>query len=289
MKKHTVWRGARRAAGKNRRAAAGAMKKTLVGAAPAGLFGFARRRVHGVRWIPAVALLLLFGFACTGDAPRWGYTGDIGPQHWAELSPQYRACAGKNQAPINLTGFTEADLQPIRFDYRAGGNEILNNGHTVQVQYAADSSIVVDGRTFALKQFHFHAPSENHINGQSFPMEAHLVHADKDGHLAVIAVMFTHGEANKGLAAAWAKMPQHAGDKHALPSPVAAADILPANRDHYRFNGSLTTPPCTEGVRWLVMKEPVPASVEQIERFARVMHHPNNRPIQETNARAVLR
>lgn len=262
---------------------------TRLAAAPPVLSGFARRRVHGARRMFAAALLLLFGFACTGDAPRWGYTGDIGPEHWAELSPQYRACAGKNQAPINLTGFTEADLQPIRFDYRAGGNEILNNGHTVQVQYAADSSIAVDGRTFALKQFHFHAPSENHINGRSFPMEAHLVHADKDGHLAVIAVMFTHGEANKGLAEAWAKMPQHAGDKHALPSPVAAADILPANRDHYRFNGSLTTPPCTEGVRWLVMKEPVPASAEQIERFARVMHHPNNRPIQATNARAVLR
>lgn len=228
------------------------------------------------------------GIAYSAGQLHWSYSGDTGPEHWAELSPQYGACSGKNQAPINLTEFVEADLEPIDFAYRAGGGEISNNGHTVQVSYEAGSTIGVDGQTFHLVQFHFHAPSENHIDGESFPMEAHLVHADKDGNLAVVAVMFTQGEANEALAEAWANLPQRAGDKYTLPSPIDASDLLPANRDHYRFNGSLTTPPCTEGVRWLVMKHPVSASKEQLETFARAIPHPNNRPIQATNARVVL-
>ena len=114
------------------------------------------------------------------------------------------------------------------------------------------------------------------------------MHADKDGNLAVVAVMFTAGEANKTLAMAWSQMPENAGEKIALGSPVPADGILPLNRDYYRFNGSLTTPPCSEGVRWLVMKEPVTASKEQIEKFTHVMHHPNNRPLQPVNSRPVL-
>ena len=238
--------------------------------------------------ILAAGTAALFAVAHSGGLPHWGYSGDKGPKHWAELSPQYSACSGKNQAPINLTEFIEADLEPLEFAYRAGGDEISNNGHTVQVSYEAGNTIGVDGQTFHLVQFHFHAPSENHVNGESFPMEAHLVHADKDGNLAVVAVLFTQGKANAALAEAWAKMPQHAGDNHTFSSPIDASDLLPATRDYYRFNGSLTTPPCTEGVRWLVMKHPVSASKEQIEKFARTIHHPNNRPIQATNARVVL-
>ena len=237
----------------------------------------------------AASVLVLFGFAQAGDQPHWSYSGADGPEHWAKLSPQYGACSGKNQAPINLTGFIEANLEPIAFSYRAGGDEILNNGHTVQVSYAAGSSIAVDGHVFHLKQFHFHAPSENRVNGVSFPMEVHLVHADKDGNLAVVAILFRRGEANEALAEAWAKMPQHNGDRHAFPSHINAAGLLPTDRAYYRFNGSLTTPPCTEGVLWLVMKHPVPASQQQIEKFAGTMEQPNNRPIQPRNARAVLR
>lgn len=228
------------------------------------------------------------GIACSGDLPHWSYSGDKGPEHWAELSPQYSACSGENQAPINLTEFIEADLEPIIFAYRAGGDKISNNGHTVQVSYEEGSTIGVDGQTFHLVQFHFHAPSENHLNGKSFPLEAHLVHADKDGNLAVVAILFTQGKANEALAKAWAKMPQHAGDEHAFSSLIDASDILPVDRDYYRFNGSLTTPPCTEGVRWLVMKHQVSASKEQIEKFVRTIQHPNNRPIQAPNARVVL-
>ena len=234
-------------------------------------------------------VVLLSGIAHAGSGVHWGYSGHEGPEHWGNLSPEYRICAsGKNQSPINLSGFVEADLKPIAFDYRKNGKEILNNGHTVQVNLAPGSTFAVEGHAFELKQFHFHAPSENHINGTSFPMEAHLVHADTDGNLAVVAVMFEAGDLNKVLAKAWSKMPENAGDKHDLPSNISAEGLLPSDRDYYRFNGSLTTPPCSEGVWWLVMKKPVPASKTQIERFQRVMQHPNNRPLQKKNARPVL-
>jgi len=233
-------------------------------------------------------LLLGSGSAYSATGAHWGYSGAEGPENWVHLSRDYSACSGKNQSPIDLSAFVEADLEPIQFAYQAGGNEILNNGHTVQVNYAPGSMIEVVGRAFELTQFHFHAPSENRIGGKSFPMEAHLVHSDKDGNLAVVAVMLEEGAPNQALEAAWAKMPEKEGDRHALTEAVSAESLLPANRDYYRFNGSLTTPPCTEGVWWLVMKQPVSASMEQIERFAHVMHHPNNRPLQPVNARPVL-
>jgi carbonic anhydrase len=239
--------------------------------------------------VALISCMLIASSAAYADHPiHWTYSGEEGPDNWAKLAPEFSACSGKNQSPINLMGFIEADLKPIVFAYQAGGKEILNNGHTVQVNYAEGSSITVDGIQFGLKQFHFHAPSENEINGKLYPMEAHLVHGDKDGNLAVIAVMFVEGDENKTLVAAWSQIPEHPGDKQALSSPVVAEGLLPANRDYYRFNGSLTTPPCTEGVRWLVMKELVPLSKQQIETFAHVMHHPNNRPVQPVNARPVL-
>ncbi len=151
-----------------------------------------------------------------GGQVHWGYEGKSGPQYWGDLEPKFRLCsAGKNQSPIDLANFVEADLKPIRFAYKAGSQEILNNGHTVQVNYAAGSSITTEGRVFELKQFHFHAPSENKINGKQFTLEAHLVHADKDDNLAVVAVMFEMGRANSLLAKLWQKIPGNAGDKAA--------------------------------------------------------------------------
>lgn len=235
----------------------------------------------------AVGMMLLSSFAFSSDGAAWDYTGDTGPDNWARLSPEYGACAGSNQSPINLTGFIDAKLEPIVFNYDAGSAEILNNGHTVQVNTLPGSTISVDGIQFELKQFHFHVPSENLIHGKSYPMEGHLVHADKNGNLAVVAVMVTEGKASKALAKAWAQMPKE-GETHALSSDISPLDILPSNRDYYRFNGSLTTPPCSEGVRWLVMKQPISASKAQIKQFLQVMHHHNNRPVQAVNARPVL-
>jgi carbonic anhydrase len=219
---------------------------------------------------------------------HWTYSGRDGPVNWAKLTAEFQGCNGKNQSPVDLTGFIEAELKPIKISYQAGGNEILNNGHTVQVNYAAGSSILVDDIKFELKQFHFHAPSENHINGKSYPMEMHLVHADKEGNLAVVALMFEEGAENKELAKIWPSIPANVDDKNSLASSYAVTPLLPANHDYYRFDGSLTTPPCTEGVRWLVLKKPVSVSQKQVEAFSHVIHHANNRPIQPINARTIL-
>jgi len=223
---------------------------------------------------------------------HWGYEGEAGPSNWSKLDPKFVMCAlGKNQSPIDITGFVEADLKPLKFTYSAGAQEIaiVNNGHTVQVNYAPGSSVSVDGREFELKQFHFHSPSENKIDGKQYPLESHLVHADKDGNLAVVAVMFQEGAPNAALTKLWEKMPAKSGDKNPLPAGMSVAQLLPAERDYYRFDGSLTTPPCSEGVRWLVLKTPVSVSRAQVEQSAAALPGPNNRPVQPLNARVVLR
>ncbi|MEJ2455068.1 MAG: carbonic anhydrase family protein [Candidatus Thiodiazotropha sp.] len=233
--------------------------------------------------------LLASSASQAADKAHWGYTGHEGPDNWGELSPDYALCAsGKNQSPINLTDMVEGGLPALSIDYKPGGFEVINNGHTIQVNYAPGSSLTVDGHRFELKQFHFHAPSENRIEGRAFPMEAHFVHADSDGNLAVIAVMYENGEANPELARAWQVMPHDAGGSHPLNNRVDANALLPKDRDYYRFNGSLTTPPCSEGVTWIVMKTPEKATAEQIEAFSHTMHHDNNRPTQPLNARVVI-
>lgn len=242
------------------------------------------------RLLAASLMAALSGTASGGDDVHWGYSGEAGPLNWATLSADYRECtAGHDQSPINLTNLIDAELPPIGIRYVKSTAEVLNNGHTIQVNMIAGSAIAIDGIDFELKQFHFHAPSENQLEGKSFPLEAHLVHADRAGNLAVVAVMFTAGEANKVLAQAWRRMPQAKAEKIALPSGVDPGGMLPADRDYYRFSGSLTTPPCTEGVRWLVMKQSMTASVAQIDAFVHVIHHPNNRPVQALNARTVLK
>jgi carbonic anhydrase len=239
-------------------------------------------------YVLALGLCIFSTVVLAESGTHWAYSGKAGPENWGKLTPEYNSClVGKNQSPINLTGFIKAELPPLTFHYEAGGKEGLNNGHTIQVNYAPGSTISADGKVYVLKQFHFHAPSENLINGKSYPLEAHLVHMDKNGKLAVIAVMFEEGNSNKALEAAFAKLPGTEGATASL-SNVAAEDLLPSERGYYRFNGSLTTPPCSEGVLWLVMKAPVTASKEQIEKFTKVMHHPNNRPVQALNARQIL-
>jgi len=236
----------------------------------------------------AVAAMIVTAMAHGGA--HWGYSGEKGPENWGKLDADYVTCAtGMKQSPIDLASFVEAELKPIDFAYKPGTTEILNNGHTVQIDYAAGSSITVDGHVFELKQFHFHAPSENTITGKQFPLESHLVHADKDGNLAVVAVMFEMGRNNALLSPLWMKMPDKAGDSNALPKPYDVSAMLPSGRDYYRFDGSLTTPPCSEGVLWLVIKQPAIASKPQIDQFTKVMGHPNNRPVQSLNAREVLK
>ncbi len=238
----------------------------------------------------ATALLLTASAAFAGDhGTHWGYTGHTGPEHWGDISEKFHICStGMNQSPINIIASVDADLQAIGFGYQSAPTEILNNGHTVQVNVAEGSTMTIDGHTYTLKQYHFHTPSENHIGGKEFPLEAHFVHADAEGNLAVVGVMFEEGAENSELAKLWAHMPMEAGEHHALTStPEAVTGLLPANREYYRFNGSLTTPPCSEGVKWMVMKTPLSISKAQVEKFSHAVHGHNNRPVQPVNARVV--
>ena len=242
--------------------------------------------------------LLLLATGCSNTAPthsthkaHWGYTGHEGPSNWGSLSDDYKMCSlGRNQSPINVTHSLNANLAPIKFSYTTAPSDIINNGHTVQVNIAAGSYIVVDNKKYELKQYHFHTPSENHIHGKSFPLEAHFVHAAVDGELAVVAVLFEYGKDNKTLAKLWEKMPMEAHGKHELNNIAKnLMDLIPTNRQYYRFNGSLTTPPCSEGVKWMVLGKNLKVSKAQIEKFAHAVGGHNNRPIQPLNARMIVK
>ncbi len=239
---------------------------------------------------PLILAACAAGMAQAGShQAHWGYTGHAGPAHWGELDPAYAVCAsGVNQSPIDVADMLEAELPALGFDYSAETTEILNNGHTVQANFAPGNRLHADGLAFELKQVHFHTPSENHVKGQSYPLEAHFVHADQDGNLAVVAVMFEEGAENAALHKLWSEMPEKAGERQALTENIGGEALMPESRDYYRFNGSLTTPPCSEGVRWFVLKEPLSVSNKQVAHFGHLMHHPNNRPLQSKNARVVL-
>lgn len=243
--------------------------------------------------LTSVSALLVLASASGAQAASWGYQGDIGPASWHELSAEYERCGnGRNQSPVDLRGMVDAALEPVAFDYTGRAQSLVNNGHTVKATVASGGSLSVDDRNYELKQFHFHAPSENRIRGESFPMEAHFVHADADGHLAVVAVLFREGEENDALDDLWEEIPEEEGEPRELASnsAVMPADLLPSQRTYYRYNGSLTTPPCSEGVLWMVMEEPVTVSADQVEAFRDAMDgHANNRPVQPLNARAILK
>lgn len=238
----------------------------------------------------AVTLCTLSAMAQASEG-HWSYSGETGPEHWGKLAAEFATCsAGKNQSPVNLTETQaiKAELPPIQLDYKPGGNEVVNNGHTIQVNYQPGSSMTVGEHRYELRQFHFHAPSENVRDGKPYPMEVHFVHADEQGNLAVLGVMYEVGGHNNELAKAWDVMPKEAGSKAAPKELVDASAMVPQDRSHFRFSGSLTTPPCSEGVSWFVLKSTDKAAAEQIDHFAHTIHHDNNRPVQSLNARVIL-
>lgn len=216
----------------------------------------------------------------------WSYRGDTGPKFWGEIA---RVCQqGQQQSPINIVSPTSAKLDEIEWDYEDKLQNIINNGHTVQVNLQPGSEIEFQDQEYQLKQVHFHTPSENQVDGKSYPFEAHLVHANKAGQLAVVAVFFEQGEANPALTALWQAMPMHAGEKVSLKKvKIKLDDLLPKQRSYYHFVGSLTTPPCSEGVQWLVMQNAISASPQQIAAFKLALPSTNNRPIQALNGRQV--
>jgi len=221
--------------------------------------------------------------------PHWTYEGKAGPDNWGKLSPEFSTCGiGRNQSPINIENTMHASLKPLRGIQKFPAKDIFNNGHTVQVNFKEGNMLVLDSAAYQMKQVHFHAPSENTINGKSYPLEAHFVHADSKGNLTVIGVMFKEGKANLGLGKLWSQLPDKEGEPVMVKNRVTPSELIPENRSYYRFSGSLTTPPCSEGVRWILMKTPMTASKEQIEAFEHVMKHHNNRPTQALNGRVIV-
>jgi len=222
---------------------------------------------------------------------HWGYSGNSGPNNWSELSEEFKACStGTRQSPIDVevNGAIKANLNSLNFSYNPVQPEVVNNGHTIQVNYAPGSHVTLSGKQYQLLQFHFHTPSENKLNGKSFPMEMHLVHKSDDGKLAVVAVFIETGDENKILKAAWDKMPEHAGNSEKLSNvTLSAASLLPSDKTYAQFNGSLTTPPCSEGVNWVVLQTPIQMSKQQLAKFQSVVGN-NARPVQPLNNRFIL-
>jgi carbonic anhydrase len=257
-----------------------------------------RSKIVGTRLAYRATTLILFSLGMAGvrawvrparvagaAAAHWGYAGAEGPRHWAELDPSFSDCArGRAQSPIDLTGARPKDLPNIRFDYRPSRFEVVNNGHTIQVNGGTGNSIRVDGVTYRLLQFHFHSPSEHTINGKRFPLELHLVHQDNHGHLAVVGVLFQQSGSNPALAPVWKRLPARSGEQQPLGVAFNAFSLLPADQRSYRYIGSLTTPTCAEGVRWMVMESPVRISPGQLAAFRRLFPF-NSRPLQPLNGR----
>jgi carbonic anhydrase len=225
--------------------------------------------------------------AHSSHAPHWDYKGDGGPESWGRLRAEFSQCAtGARQSPIDIRDGVKVQLDPVQFDYRPSSFRVIDNGHTVQVNVAAGNSIEVIGRRYELQQFHFHRPSEERINGRQFDMVAHLVHKDPEGRLAVVAVLLDRGSAHAIVQTVWNNLPLEKGEEVPARSPLDLAALLPVDRSYYTYMGSLTTPPCSEGVLWMVMKNPVPISPEQIAVFSR-LYPMNARPVQSASGRLI--
>ncbi len=218
---------------------------------------------------------------------HWDYEGEGGPENWSKLDPKNSSCAiGQRQSPIDIKDGIKVDLDPIKFNYRPSTFRTIDNGHTIQVE-VGESSINLTGKNYELVQFHFHRPSEEKVNGQRFDMVVHLVHKSDDGQLAVVAVLLERGNENPFIQTLWNNLPLE--KNIAVQPPTTMVDLntlLPATRTYYTYMGSLTTPPCSEGVLWLVMKQPVQVSQDQINIFSRLYKN-NARPIQPAAGRLI--
>jgi carbonic anhydrase len=219
----------------------------------------------------------------------WDYEGKRGPFEWHKLDPAYRACAGKEQSPVDIRGaHLNKSLPPIEFHYIAGPVTLVNTGHTIQVRPDKGSYIVYDGVRYDLVQYHFHHPSEEAVKGRLTDMVIHLVHQSVDGKQAVIALRLNvdPGNPNAVLAALWPHLPTKTGDTARVTDEINAAGLLPADRGYWTYVGSLTAPPCTEGVRWLIFEEELTLSREQLRAFTAI-YKMNSRPLQDLHGRRI--
>ena len=225
-----------------------------------------------------------------GGEVHWAYEGANGPLAWGKLKPEFNVCAiGKRQSPINIedNATLQGPAEPIQFAYTPSNGTVINNGHTIQVDVQGDNSITIRGSNYRLLQFHFHTPSEEQVNFKRYAMVAHLVHKNAEGQLAVVAVLLEPGLSNPLLEKVWTYMPLDTEDRVRMPQELLNMnELLPKDQRYYQFMGSLTTPPCTEGVLWMVLKAPMQMSKNQYRLFTQL--YPNNaRPVQPVNGRPV--
>ena len=219
----------------------------------------------------------------------WGYEAENGPDVWGQLNPEYRLCsAGIHQSPIDIVNPTPAKLSPITFNYQSTSLNICNTGNTIEVAYPAGSWIEVDGTKYHLLQFHFHAPSEHTVAGNLYDMEMHLVHKSEDGTLAVIGVLIESGSINTAFTPFWNYLPSVPGESEQIKEVILnASDLLPSTKHTYRYVGSLTTPPCSEDVKWFMLTTPIKMAHSQIAAFKEILYD-NNRSPQPLNGRELL-
>lgn len=221
-------------------------------------------------------------------ATHWSYEGAGAPENWASLDDKFNVCGqGQSQSPIDIQtkGLTK-ESKPIEFHYTTSKINVVNNGHTIQANYDNGSYALIGGKKFNLLQFHFHSPSENTIDGAPADMVAHLVHKAEDGTLGVIGVLFKAGKENEFLKPIWSSLPLNSGSKTESEDTIFASNLLPEDKSYFHFTGSLTTPPCSEGVNWNVMSTTVEASTSQIEAFTSIFSK-SVRPVQALNGRTV--
>lgn len=238
-------------------------------------------------WLAISLMVGAAGVHASEKATHWEYKGKAGATHWGELQPEFVSCKlGKEQSPIDIHGAKKGKLTPIDFQYETGTADVVNNGHTVQIDVTKGGAIKLHDDEFKLLQFHFHTPSEEKINGKGYPLVAHMVHKNAAGELAVVAVLFKLGKENAALQPVFAHMPAKAGEHMAIEGGIDPASILPEQRGYYAFKGSLTTPPCSEGVQWQVMKTPAEISPKQLAAF-RKLYRMNARPVQAFNGRVI--
>ncbi len=220
---------------------------------------------------------------------HWSYMGIAGPDHWAMLTQAYQACeSGARQSPINIEmSHPMLGSETIEFRYATSRLFEVNNGHTIQVSHASGCAVGLGEDVYQLRQFHFHAPGEHQIHGKAFPMEMHLVHQDLQGRILVIAVLLENGSETPVLKTLWQWLPEQVGREVSLPLELNLAAILPPHPHYFAYSGSLTTPPCTEGVRWVVLEEPVQVAEEDVRRFVEIIGS-NARPVQPLKGREVV-
>ncbi len=218
---------------------------------------------------------------------EWSYEGESGPANWGKINPAWAKCgSGNRQSPIDIRDGMKVELEQIAFDYHPSSFNVTDNGKTVQVMVGGGNFITVGNRMYELIQFHFHRPSEERINGKGYEMVVHLVHKDGEGRIAMLALLLERGKSQPVIQTVWNNLPLEKYDTAAPSTVLDPMELLPGRRDYYTFMGSMTTPPCQEGVLWIVMKEPVQASPQQMALFSR-LYPLNARPVQPSSGRII--